>query len=84
MIDEKRVAINRLELFEELKRKRKVALRLGELASHKKWVIKPRVTEELLKGKKSLKDLTDTDIQLDLQQKGVDIKDWNRYCPSCI
>lgn len=38
----------RSDLIESLKKKRKVALRLGELKDHKQWNIYPRVLKELL------------------------------------
>jgi len=55
-------------------KKRKVALRLGELHDGRKWVIKPEKMAALLKGKIELSKLTKDDIQYDLKQKGVDIK----------
>ncbi len=60
--------------FEELKKKRKVALRLGVLDDKNGWIIKPSVTKKLLKGQISLDDLTENDIVFDLIQKRVDIK----------
>mgnify|MGYP000403913618 CR=1 FL=1 len=68
------VSIFRNELFEELKRKRKVALRLGYLQSSKNWIISPKKTKDLLSGKIKIADLTDKDIQLNIKQKRVDIK----------
>ncbi|PHS66915.1 MAG: hypothetical protein COB12_05665 [Flavobacterium sp.] len=68
------VSIFRNELFEQLKRKRKVALRLGYLQSSKDWVISPWKTKDLLNGKIKISDLTDKDIQLNIKQKRVDIK----------
>lgn len=61
-------------LFEELKKKRKVALRLGELKDGKKWIPYPRVLKKLKNGEISWSDLTDDDFYRDLKQKGVDIK----------
>ena len=64
----------RTELFEELKQKRKVALRLGTLKDHRKWEIYPRALTELLKGRKSVDELTSDDVHVSLQQKGIDMK----------
>lgn len=60
--------------FEELKKKRKIALRLGVLEDRKRWIIKPDVTKDLLNGKLEVKDLTEKDIQFDFKQKMVDMK----------
>lgn len=60
--------------FDSLRRKRKVALRLGELKTSKKWVIKSDKTKDLLSGKISVSDLTPDDVALDIRQKGIDMK----------
>jgi len=64
----------RMDLLEALKRKRKVALRIGTLKDNHNWQIYPGRVKELLSGKKKLKDLTENDIYLDVQQKGIDMK----------
>jgi len=64
----------RLELFEELKKKRKVALRMGSLRDTGSWLIKPTVTKELLNGRMSINDVTENDVFYELHQKGLDIK----------
>ncbi len=64
----------RIRFFEELKKKRKVALRLGVLEDHRRWILKPQKTKDLLSGKIKVKDLTEDDVQYDLVQKRVDIK----------
>jgi len=66
-------AVFRLQLHERLKTKRKVALRLGTLASANPWTIKPHVIQSLLKGQLRLEDLTDSDVVPDVRQKGVDM-----------
>lgn len=66
-------ALFRTELHHTLRRKRKVALRLGNLA-HADWTLKPGVEAQLLKGKKRFEDLTDDDVTLDVRQKGVDMR----------
>jgi uncharacterized LabA/DUF88 family protein len=60
--------------FEELRKKRKVALRLGVLEDRNKWIIKPEKTKELLKGNIKISDLTENDVQFDFNQKMVDMK----------
>ncbi len=64
----------RNDFFNELKKKRKVALRLGELHDGGKWTLKPYKLKDLIKGKITQKDLKDEDFYYDLKQKGVDIK----------
>jgi uncharacterized LabA/DUF88 family protein len=64
----------RNEFFEELKKKRKVALRLGYLRDSKNWLIRPRLTKELFKKKISVDDLKEEDVFYELRQKGIDIK----------
>ncbi|SAK39620.1 NYN domain protein [Caballeronia fortuita] len=67
-------AIFRLELHELLKKKRKLALRLGHLAGDSGWTIKPFVVGELLKGRKKFEELAADDVYLDVRQKGVDMR----------
>ena len=64
----------RMQLFEELKKKRKVALRLGYLRDNKKWVINPRNTKDLINGNKLISDLKEEDFTYEFRQKGIDIK----------
>ncbi len=64
----------KLKLFDELKKTRKMVLRLGELKTGYGWLIKPMLTKGLLKGTSDFKSLTDDDFYFDLQQKGVDMK----------
>ncbi len=63
-----------ISFFEELKKKRKVALRLGILEDRKRWIIKPSKTKDLLTKKISIDDLVEDDVQFDFTQKRVDIK----------
>lgn len=67
-------AIFRRQLFEELKKKRKVALRLGYIKDSGNWVINPRYTKELLNGSVKVEDLSDGDLIYELRQKGIDMK----------
>ena len=64
----------RVELMEELKRKRKVALRTGNLKDNNQWQIYPRKVKELLSGKIEISDLTDKDVYMEVRQKGIDMK----------
>lgn len=64
----------RLEIFEELKKRRKVALRLGNLKESNNWLIKADKTKELLDGKINIPDLKENDVIYEIRQKGVDMK----------
>lgn len=62
-------------LLQELKKQRKMALRLGYLKnSSKEWSINPRLTKKLIKGELKISDLTDKDVIFPLKQKAVDMK----------
>lgn len=67
-------AILRFQIHEELKKKRKTALRLGKLQSFGDWKINPEILKDLLKGKKNLSDLQDSDFSYEVRQKSVDMK----------
>lgn len=60
--------------LDELKKRRKFALRLGELSNQMAYNLKPEVTKLLLQGKKSLDELKEGDFIFTVQQKGVDMK----------
>lgn len=64
----------RLQIFEELKKKRKVALRLGYLNESNNWLIRPSKTKELLNGNIDISALKEEDVFYEMKQKGVDIK----------
>lgn len=64
----------RIELIEALKKKRKVALRIGMLKDNKSWAIRPRVIKDLLAGKIKLEDVREDDIFFEVRQKGIDMK----------
>ena len=65
----------RMELYKQLVRKRKVALRRGRLGvSARGWVIKPTPTRELLSESKTVADLDEDDVEYELNQKGVDMR----------
>lgn len=67
-------AVFRRNLHNELRRKRKVAVRLGHLSTKGNWVISPQVQKDLLKGKMSIDDLEDEHLFYDIKQKGVDMR----------
>jgi uncharacterized LabA/DUF88 family protein len=63
-----------IAFFEELKKKRKVALRLGVLDDGKNWGINPRKTKDLISKKISIDELDENDVTFPFRQKRVDIK----------
>lgn len=64
----------RQEFHQELKKLRKVALRLGRLADMGTWHIKPEQTKQLLNSTITVVDLTEDDVRYEVRQKGVDMK----------
>ncbi|RMW95088.1 NYN domain-containing protein [Allofranklinella schreckenbergeri] len=66
-------ALFRLALHERLRKKRKVALRLGTL-SHVEWAMRPGVAMDLAKGRRQVQDVSDEDFELSVRQKGVDMR----------
>ncbi|MDH2293224.1 NYN domain-containing protein [Cobetia sp. 1AS1] len=67
-------AVFRNELHSSLKKKRKVALRLGNLSEDTQWTIKPHIIEKMLKGKYKLEELGPDDVKMSTRQKGVDMR----------
>lgn len=65
-------SIFRSELLKELRKKRKLALRLGYLSESANWQIKDNVLKGLLAGSKLWSELTDDDYWYAIRQKGVD------------
>lgn len=66
--------IFRKALIDELKKQKKLALRLGTVKADKEWRIKDRVVQDLIKKERSFDDLTNDDFYYSVRQKGVDIK----------
>lgn len=66
--------IFRLKLIEELKKQKKLALRLGTVKADKQWKIKDAVVQSLIKGERSFDSLVNDDFYYSVRQKGVDIK----------
>ncbi len=64
----------RHEFHQELKKLRKLALRLGRLADQGSWLIKPEQTKKLLNGTMSISELQENDVFYEIRQKGVDMK----------
>ncbi len=64
----------RFELHAQLKKQRKVALRLGKLSDHAHWAIRPEPTKDLLAGKRTIAQLIESDVHYDVRQKGVDMR----------
>jgi len=61
--------------FEALAKKRKVAIRRGELAeTQAKYVLKPETTKQLINRQRTVGDLSKSDFKLDVKQKGVDMR----------
>ncbi|WP_163532675.1 NYN domain-containing protein [Helicobacter suis] len=75
-LDKSDVAQFNIQLLNELKQKPYFSVRLGRIQFDKDnpWVLKPNILPKLLSGEKSVKDLKDGDFQLNLRQKGVDMK----------
>lgn len=68
-------AIFRSSLHQEVRKLRKVALRLGHLdESNSEWQLRPGVLKALLNGKRTWTDLTDDDFTYYARQKVVDMK----------
>lgn len=63
-----------MEFFDELRKRRKFALRMGTLSNQATYNLRPEATKQLLLAKKKLEDLTESDFMFVAQQKGVDMK----------
>ena len=59
----------------ELKKKRKVALRLGSIDyKNIEWILHPKKLKKLIRGEITVGDLEGRDVSIDMRQKGVDMK----------
>lgn len=67
-------AIFRLAFFEELKKLRKVALRLGHLQGDLIWNLRPRRFRDIVATDCDFSRLVESDVVCDVRQKGVDMK----------
>ncbi len=64
-----------IQFFNELKKKRKFAIRLGKLADEQAYYsIRPNVIKKLCNGSLKFEDLTEADFCIEISQKGVDMK----------
>lgn len=64
-----------INFFEQLKTKRKYALRLGELSdAGVGYYLSPEKTKALLNNKIKLEQLTEKDLSFSMSQKGVDMR----------
>lgn len=64
-----------VDFLNSLKSKRKVALRLGKLAdSTASFPLKNDIVKKLFNGTVQISDITENDFELNLRQKGVDMK----------
>lgn len=61
------------ELIEALKKKRKVALRLGTLKTNS-WQFRPRIVDDIIAGTKNATNFVEDDICFEIRQKGIDMK----------
>lgn len=63
------------EFFDELAKKRKLAIRKGEaLEGSCEFVMKTATARDIVSGKRGIDTLRDDDFVLDVQQKGVDVR----------
>lgn len=63
------------QFLDELKKRRKFALRMGKLADAQAcYTLRPAVVKKICNGKVTFDDLTEQDFMIDVDQKGVDMK----------
>ncbi len=67
-------AVFRSRLHEQLRRQRKVALRLGRLSDFADWQLKPDALSRLRRKELLWEQLTDDHFHLGIRQKAVDMK----------
>lgn len=60
--------------LDELKKRRKFAIRLGEMSPQMHYNLKPEITKKLLLGSIKIEDLKEGDFAFFAQQKGVDMR----------
>ncbi|MBQ6815555.1 MAG: NYN domain-containing protein [Lachnospiraceae bacterium] len=64
-----------IDFYEELKKKRKFALRMGKLAEEQaSYSLREDVIKKLCRGTLKFEDLTENDFTLNIDQKGVDMR----------
>ena len=57
-----------------MRKKRKVALRLGTIKESRRWEFHNNVMKKLLKKEMTIEELKEDDIYYELRQKGIDMK----------
>ena len=63
------------DFLDELKKLRKVALRMGKLADAQAcYTLRPSVVKQLFNGGKDILSITESDFMIAVEQKGVDMK----------
>lgn len=62
------------EFISLLKQKRKVALRLGKLSIHSPYILSFSKIKQLCNNKVKWEDLTENDLTINIEQKGVDMR----------
>jgi uncharacterized LabA/DUF88 family protein len=81
-ISKKQIHLGKTELFswqskfiEQLKQKRKMALRMGKLSIHTPYILSnSKIIKKLSSGAIQWNDLKDSDLTLNIEQKGVDMR----------
>lgn len=63
-----------INFLSELRRRRKFALRLGTLAGHSHYNLRPEVTKQIFANGKDINSLTENDFMFVATQKGVDMR----------
>lgn len=64
-----------MEFFDELRRRRKFAVRLGKLSeSTAQYILSPNVVRKLIKGSITPNDIKEEDFTFHVEQKGVDMR----------
>lgn len=64
-----------MDFYKELKHQRKFALRLGRLAEEQAhYILKDSALKKLLRGSIAVSDLSESDLVLEIKQKGVDMR----------
>ena len=61
-------------LHQQLKKRRKLALRMGKLSNSQSWVLNDDILPKLLKKEITVDDLTPSSFYVDVKQKGVDTR----------
>ena len=64
----------RNQLHCELKRMRKVALRLGHLGGTEQWTFSPSALDDILKKKRTIDQIQEHEVFPSIRQKGVDMR----------